>query len=183
MDFEKPVDPLTVEIEDVSPTPREMRPVNKGWGVVHWACVVPTYAPMLGLLIFGFLAIDFADGLIPPGLFGASIIGTWAAWLIGGWWYRRAVMRAHQMAPTGGLGWRWTINESGLRFDTPLQDNRIDWRGIKSVREEKDRILFLVTPMNNPVLPKRLLDPAQLEVLRRLIDEARASGRLGAGVD
>jgi len=183
MDFEKPVDPLTVEIEDVSPTPREMRPVNKGWGVVHWACVVPTYAPMLGLLIFGFLAIDFADGLIPPGLFGASIIGTWAAWLIGGWWYRRAVMRAHQMAPTGGLGWRWTINESGLRFDTPLQDNRIDWRGVKSVREEKDRILFLVTPMNNPVLPKRLLDPTQLEVLRRLVDEVRTSGRLGAGVD
>lgn len=183
MTLEEPDDRLIVEIEDVSPTPREMRSINKGWGMVHWVCAVPTYAPMLGLLIFGFLAIRFADGLIPPGLFGASIIGTWAAWFIGGWWYRRVLMRALQTTPTGGLGWRWTIDESGLRFDTALQNNRIDWRGIKSVREEKDRILFLVTPMNNPVLPKRLLTPSQSDVLRRLIDEARTSGRLGSGVD
>lgn len=183
MTLEKSDNRLTVCVENVSPTPREMRAINKGWGVVHWTCILPHYGPLIALLIFGFLAIDYAEGRIPPSLFSASIAFAWGALLVGGWWYRRALMRAQRKTPTGVLEWRWTIDESGLRFDNALQYNRIDWRGVKDVREEKDRILFLVTPMYNAVLPKRLLSTVQAEDLRRLIDEARSSGRLGAGVD
>jgi hypothetical protein len=49
--------------------------------------------------------------------------------------------------------------------------------------EEKDRLIFAVTPARNHVLPLRCFDPGQLDAFRALIAEARASGRLGAGVD
>jgi hypothetical protein len=64
-----------------------------------------------------------------------------------------------------------------------LQRNTTDWRAIKTVIEEADRFLFLVTPGNNPVLPKRNLSSDQVEALRALIQRVEASGRLGAGVD
>ena len=83
----------------------------------------------------------------------------------------------------GGLPWRWRINGTGLRFDSGLQSNRLDWRGVKQVRDEKDRFVFLVSPAYNPVLPKRLLNDRQMETLRALIADLRASGRLGGGVD
>ena len=62
-------------------------------------------------------------------------------------------------------------------------ETRIDWRGVKSFVEEKDRFLFLITPALNLVLPKRLLSPEQSTELRALIAEVTVSGRLGTGVD
>nr|WP_255500214.1 YcxB family protein [Brevundimonas sp. P7753] len=81
------------------------------------------------------------------------------------------------------MKWRWSIDQQGLLFENGLQSNRLDWAGVKTVQEEADRFLFLVTPSNNPVLPKRLLDGDQMDRFRALVAEAKASGRLGGGVD
>lgn len=172
-----------IEIADVCPTPREARPVTRGWGAAHWVCILPTYAFLIGFVTFGILAVSLAGDGLPPGLFGGLLLGSWLVWTLGLHWQRRSYAAEAQKAPVGGLAWRWRIDQTGLRFDNGLQSNRVDWRAVKTVRDEKDRFLFLVSPTYNPVLPKRLLDERQLSDLRGLISEVRAGGRLGAGLD
>ena len=172
-----------IEIVNVCPTVRESRTVTRGWGSVHWICLVPTYAFLVGFLSFGLLAVSLAGDRLPGGLFGGILLGSWAVWALGLHWQRLSLMKEAHKAPTGRLPWRWRIDRTGLEFDNGLQSNRLDWRAVKAVRDEKDRFLFLVSPFHNPVLPKRLLDDQQLSELRGLIAGLRAGGRLGAGLD
>ena len=172
-----------IEIADVCPTPREARPLTGGWGAAHWICILPTYAFLIGFLTFGILAVSLAGDSLPPGLFGGLLLGSWLVWTLGLHWQRRNYASEARKAPVGALAWRWRINEAGLQFDNGLQSNSVDWRAVKTVRDEKDRFLFLVSPAYNPVLPKRLLDERQLAEVRSLITGVRDSGRLGAGLD
>jgi hypothetical protein len=172
-----------IEIADVRPTPREARPLTGGWGAIHWVCVFPTYAFLIGFLAFGVVAVSLARESLPPGLFGGFLLGSWLLWALGQHWQRRSYAAEARRAPAGALAWRWRIDQAGLQFDTGLQSNRVDWRAVKTVRDEKDRFLFLVSPAYNPVLPKRLLDERQLTDLRGLISEVQTSGRLGAGLE
>lgn len=170
---------IPVRIDNVEPTAREMRALNRGWGAIHWVCILPSHAFLLGLLAYGFLARDAA----PAGLFSAVLVVSWLVLLGGQAISRRASEAAARKAPTGGLTWTWIIDDQFLTFDNGLQVNRVDWRAVKSVNEDRDRFVFLVTPGYNPVLPKRLLDPGQRVDVEALISEAGRTGRLGAGVD
>lgn len=172
-----------IVIEDVKPTPREQRPNKKGWGAVCWACIPYTYAYLGGLLVYGFAVQAIAGEFLPQQLFNGVLVGSFLAWWGGAWLARRIWMAAALKAPTGPLTWRWAIDREGLVFENSLQANRVDWAGVKSVQEESDRFVFLVTPSYNPVLPKRLLDDEQADRFRALLAEAKASGRLGGGVD
>lgn len=171
-----------IDIAEVLPTPRECRPLSGGWGAIHWICLLPTHAFLLGFVIFGIAAVSL-DEAIPSGLFVGVLVGSWAVWQLGMEWQRRTTALEARKAPVGGLSWRWRIDGTGLRFDSGLQSNWLDWRGVKQVRDEKDRFVFLVSPANNPVLPKRLLTDRQAETFRALLADLRASGRLGGGVD
>jgi len=104
-------------------------------------------------------------------------------WLVSGWAVRKVSSREAKKTPTGNLPWKWSIDADGIVFRNGLQTNNVDWRAIRTVREESDRFLFLVTPAYNPVLPKRLLNEQQLAGLRSRVAEVTASGRLGRGVD
>jgi hypothetical protein len=172
-----------IVIEAVQPTPREQRVITKGWGAIHWACIPCTYAFLGGLLVYGITANIIAGDVLPSLLFSGVLIVSWLMWWGGIRLVRRVSASATLKAPTGPLNWRWTVDREGLLFENGLQANRLDWAGVKTVQEEADRFLFLVTPSNNPVLPKRLLDGDQMDRFRALLAEAEASGRLGGGVD
>ncbi len=172
-----------IQIDDVTPTARELRPIKRGWGWVHWTICLPSIALMAGFLAMGVSASVMADYALPPMFLTLFLIATVLLWLIAMQIAQRTLAREAARAPTNGLGWRWTIDDTGFVFESALQRNSLDWRAVKAIRQEKDRIIFLVTPASNPVLPKRLLNAEQEEALQALIDRATTSGRLGAGVD
>ena len=172
-----------IEVEAVQPNAREYRPVRKGWGTIHWVCAIPANAILVGFIAFGLISTTQRDWYVPPGLFAALLLGSWLVSVAGTHWLRRVSVSELAKSPAGRLAWKWTIDRTGLRFETGLQSNSVEWRGVKSVLDEKDRFVFLVTPAYNPVLPKRLLTAKQLEELAALVSEVQTSGRLGAGVD
>jgi len=171
-----------IEIEAVQPNAREFRAIQKGWGAIHWVCMLPTHAYLLGFVCFGVIATALAGDVLPSGLFSICLVASFVLWLAGRQWLTLTVLKEQSRSPGGGLPWRWTIDVDALMFDTGLQSNRVDWRAVKSAREETDRFLFLVTPGYNPVLPKRQMTEQQIDSLRSLIAEVTASGQLGSGV-
>ncbi len=172
-----------IEIEAVQPTAQEFRSIKRGWGAIHWICIPYTYAFLLGFLIYGLLVSVFAGDVLPPFLLSGCLLATWLGWLAARWAVERVSTYEARKAPAGNLPWKWSIGTESIAFANGLQTNQVDWRAVKTVREEPDRFLFLVTPGYNPVLPKRLLSEQQLTDLQALIAEVTASGRLGRGVD
>lgn len=168
-----------IHIEAVAPTAREMRAIRRGWGGLHWVCLLPRYAFVMGFATFGLMV----EGTAPAGLFGTVVIISGLVWWGGLQLTQIVAARAQRKSPTGVLTWAWTIDDQAMTFDNGLQLTRVDWRAVKSVTEDGDRFVFLVTPGYNPVLPKRLLDASQLAALKALIAEVTGSGRLGAGLD
>lgn len=172
---------MNIDVQNVQPTPREMRQVAGGWGAMHWVCVPYTYAFLIGFLVYGLAVLSIAGDSMPPLLFSGCLIGSWLVWMISAWAVRKVAANEARKAPTGGLSWDWYIGPDGITFTNGLQTNRFDWRAVKSIRDERDRFLFLVTPAYNPVLPKRLLSEQQLNELRALIDQVQVDGRVGDG--
>lgn len=144
---------------------------------------LPLYGPVLTAVVFGLTVSVLAGDHLPPVLLGGFILGTVMLWAFTSRLTQAVVTSEAAKAPVSGLDWRWTIDDQGLVFDNALQSNRLDWRAVKSVRSDRDRFVFLVTPHYNPVLPTRLLTEAQMAALEALIAEVTASGRLGRGVD
>ena len=173
-----------IEIKGVQPTVREMRPLTRGWGGLHWWACLPILAPFLGLWSLALFA--FADPWATSALgttAAAIVILTSVAWMVTRWLYARMTVRAARSAPGGGLLSDWVIDEQGVEFRTGVSSARVSWSGIKAVREERDRFLFLLSPASNPLLPKRLLAETQLAAIRQLVENVTASGHLGRGVD
>lgn len=173
-----------IEIAGVLPTAGELRPLLRGWGLVHWVACLPTVVLGLGLSAITLIAACWdptndalADAVAVPLVF---ILILWAV-------SQRVVQgvmaKAQLSAPGTGLACDWTFDSRGVSFATRLATSRFDWEAVKAVREERDRFVLLVSPGNNPVLPKRQTTDAQQAALRELVDEVRASGRLGRGVD
>ncbi|MFN3838489.1 MAG: YcxB family protein [Brevundimonas sp.] len=172
-----------IVVEAVRPTAKELRPLQSGWGVLHWIACLPLYVGFVGFLVFGLVAMGPDGDAYPPGLLFVFFGGTFIAWATSFRLTAWVNARATSKAPASGTDWRWTLSQDGLTFDTPLQANRIDWRAVKAMQEERDRFVFLVLPGHNPVLPKRLLTEEQSEALRSLVDDLSQKGVLGAGVD
>jgi hypothetical protein len=173
-----------IKVSDVQPTAREFRPITGGWGAgIHLACLILTCAWPFGFIAYAISVEVLAGDVLPPFWMSGFLFGTLAVWFLGRWVAGRASVSAVRNSPAGDRSWNWSISRDGIAFTNGLQTSSIDWRAMKAVREESDRILFLVTPANNPVLPKRLLNDTQLADLRVLIADVTASGRLGRGVD
>ena len=171
---------MIIDVQNVQPTPKELRAVSRGWGAMHWVCIPYTYAFQIGFLIYGLAVSSFAEDA-PRFLFVGCLGGSWLLWQASAWMVRRVAAHETRKTPTGGLAWDWSISSEGLTFTNGLQTNRFDWRAVKSIREEGDRFLFLVVPAYTPVLPKRLLSEPQLSGLRTLIAQVIADGRIGGG--
>jgi hypothetical protein len=77
----------------------------------------------------------------------------------------------------------WRLSIQGFVVGAEGFESRVDWSMVSAAVEEKDRLIFALTPSSNFVLPLRVLDAEQLAAVRGLITDARARGVLGAGVD
>jgi len=78
-----------IEIEAVQPTAREFRSIRRGWGLIHWVCLLPTHAFLIGFVLFGVVALAVSDNTQAHGLFSVFLIGSWLLSLIGGSVVRR----------------------------------------------------------------------------------------------
>lgn len=173
---------MTIDIAEVQPTLRELRPIRRGWGVFHWIILLPANAFLFGFLTFGLIASSIGGHAAIPLLFVVCLAGAYLFWAVSGWVVHRITFSITKRAPAGRLVWDWSIGEEGVDFSNGLQVNRLDWRAVMAVEEERDRFVFLVMPGYNPALPKRLLSPEQLAALRNLLADLRSSGRLGQGL-
>lgn len=173
-----------ITIKGVTATPKELRPISRGWGRLHWWICVPMFVPCLGLLAMVLTLADMAswyEELCEA--VGIIMVATGVLWLVAHLVVKRVTAKTTRATPLGGLPCDWHIDAEGLDFHTPISTTHVDWAAIKAVEEERDRFIFLLMPQNSPVLPKRLLAEGQAEALLALIAEAKASGRLGRGVD
>ena len=169
-----------IDIPNVQPTLAEMRPVFGAWPATRmWGYVTRSWAATMLLLTMG-LAWWFSTSvgfLWIVACVVALVYGLLAFGLIA----NRDIDRVSRSTPLGGAAARWVLDESGVRIIFSLGDQRLDWRAIVRVVEERDRFLFAATPARTHVLPTRCLGPDQLVALRMLIAEIHDSGRLGAG--
>lgn len=167
-----------IEVRDVQPNPRELRPVLKAWpgvrwsssGPMLWLCACAIAITGINLATRGSVLIPLAQVVMLFGVFLLAVVMT------------RQNARAVRASPTAGLVSDWRIDEAGLRFASPIHEHRFDWRGIMRVVEDEDRFIFVVSLVTNPVLPTRFMDEDQKTQLRALIADVVASGRMGAGV-
>lgn len=173
-----------IEVRGVQPTARELRPVTRGWGGLHWWHLLYRATPFLGLWSLAVLiAVEFFWDPWLMKVTALIVVATSVLWVGVALMVNRVTLKAARLAPGGGMVSDWTIDETGLAFGTPTASSRVSWEGIKAVREEKDRIVFLMTPGANPFLPKRQLSEEQQAALRRLVADVTAANRLGRGVD
>ena len=172
-----------IEVRGVKLTAHDQRVLRRGWGAIHWAACLPTYVPYVAFLAMGLTVSAMVGDLLPPILLTGFIVGTGLVWWAATLLTWKVVRGAGARAPAGAVASDWTLDDAGVTLAHPLVGSRFAWAGLRDVREEKDRFVFLVAPMNNPVLPHRCLQPEQLTALRTLIQTVRTSGRLGAGVD
>lgn len=173
----------TVRIVGVRATPRELRPVIRTWpGLGFWIRI-----PILWLAACMLATMIVLVAVPMPETATFWIGGLWVAGLYGliglGLFVQRKGQALTRRTPLGALSADWRLDDAGLTFSTPLSENRLAWEAVTAVREEKDRIVFAVTPYTNHVLPRRALTAEQARDLAALIAEVRASGRLGRGTD
>ena len=160
---------MTIVIEEVQPTAHELRPLRKGWGLLHWVMNLPLWVGFIGFGLFGLASLKWSDNAFPPLLLIASLLATYLAWALSVKLVAGVISRVEKQAPVGKPVWRWTLDDRGLTQEVPLQSSFYDWRAIKDVRVEADRFVFLILPGFNPVLPRRLLDADQVRALQDLI--------------
>lgn len=171
-----------IEIEHACPNARERRAIQGGWGLVHWVACIPQYVPLIGLAVFGATVSVMVGDILPPYLTPGFLIGTPVVWWLGAVLVQKVIARETARAPAGGTHCRWALDDQGVRIGNELMTSVIDWAAIKAVREESDRFLLLIAPMNNPVLPKRQMTAEQIVALKALIADVTANGRLGRGL-
>lgn len=158
-----------IVVEAVQPTVHELRPLRKGWGLIHWVMYLPLWVGFIGFGLFGLAALTWSENAFPPLLLIVSLLATYLAWALSVKVVAGLISRVEKRAPVGKPVWRWTLDDRGVTQDAPLQSSFYDWRSIKDVRVEADRFVFLILPGYNPVLPRRLLDAEQERVLEDMI--------------
>ena len=173
-----------IEINGVQPTAGELRPLLRGWGLIHWVACLPTVVLGLGLCAITLIAAswDPANDALADAV-AVSLVFILILWAVSQRVVRGVMAKAQLSAPGTGLPCDWMIDDRGVSFATRLATSRFDWAAVKAVREERDRFVLLVSPSNNPVLPKRQTTDAQQAAFRELVGDVQASGRLGRGVD
>jgi len=171
-----------IRIEGVRPLPGELRSISGGWGALHWFACIPMFLPLLVLPIVLVVIGDMDDASAVQARVLGVMFATVILWVLVQRMTPWVYSRAGKSAPTAGASYLWEISETGLEVGGALMASRIDWRAVKAVREEVDRFVFLLTPVNNPVLPKRQMTAGQITALKALIADVTASGRLGRGL-
>ncbi|RZJ06166.1 MAG: hypothetical protein EON89_01230 [Brevundimonas sp.] len=106
-----------IEIEGVRPTPKELRPLTRGWGAVHWVACLPMLLPILGLIAMDLSVFHLRpeDGALQA-IATAVLIGVALLWGITQAWTQRVMIAAHRSAPGAALPSHWAIGDVGVRF-------------------------------------------------------------------
>lgn len=98
---------------------------------------------------------------------GIALVGWWLLYL--------HPRRAFLSSPSRGGRQTWVLGPDGLSFDvkaadgTPLGTSEISWRSVTRVRESSRAFLLSSSRQVAYVLPKRALDPTDVDRVRALL--------------
>ena len=172
-----------IEIRDVYPSPNEVHPVTRGWGWVHWVVWLPSVVPYLVMSLLAVLVAAWGPEGTAPVLAVALLIGG-SLLTMGSGWAVQAIMRRKALSSAAASGGHdWAIDDAGVSLTNAVLQTRYRWEGFHGVLDEKDRFVFLISVAGGLPLPKRYLAAEQIDALRALVADVRASGRMGRGVD
>lgn len=170
-----------IEIVAVQPTTRELRTALAVWpGVKWWSNAGVIWLGLVALTTIG-LSARF-DGPVMYGIIGLQAVMIYGLIPIG-YVVQKRLARVGKSAPLTNLGSNWRLDEQGFCITNALSEQSLRWEAVVRVVEQKDRLIFAVTPARNHVLPLRCFGPGQQEAFRTLLADVTASGRLGRGVD
>ena len=171
-----------IVVENVLPNARELRPCASAWrsmARLAWVQLLALFATFVMSFIFAAIY-----GTEEAAIWvGVTMAAVFSVLIVSGWFVTFMGARiAARTAATRGAG-RWMFDREGIRVDSALSTTAFKWEMVEKVAEERDRLIFALTPASNAILPLRSLGAEQAEELRGLIAGIEAQGRLGRGVD
>jgi hypothetical protein len=118
-------------------------------------------------------------------LVGGLSVAFWTVRLVADGVVRTVNVRAWRASPGAHLPNTWWFDDKGFTVSDGSFVQFIRWGACMDVHQERDRMVFLMSPIHGHVLPIRFLDAGekQLEQILGLVARVRAEGRLGRGVD
>ncbi|GAW41883.1 hypothetical protein SH203_02294 [Brevundimonas sp. SH203] len=174
---------IVVEVAGVQPTAKEGRPAMSAWPSLKWPLNLPLILLAVTMMLTVLVVCSDRDAggdwrlivlLQVIGLYGFVGLSMFA---------QRRLAAVGRAAPAWRHPLDWSLSSDGFVVVGPGLESRVDWRLVAAAVEEKDRWIFAASPNSNFILPLRLLDADQRAAVRRLVEDARARGVLGAGVD
>lgn len=169
-------------VENVLPNARELRPCTSAWKAMTrlaWVQLLALFATFLVSFLSAAIYATETAAIWVAGTTAAAI----SVLIVSGWFVTFASARiVARAATTHGAG-RWTFDQEGVRVESQLSATAFKWEMVEKVSEERDRLVFALSPTSNAILPLRSLAGEQVQELRSLIAGIEAEGRLGRGVD
>ena len=142
--------------------------IKKGASVVtRW--ILRLCIPFGALLLLG--AISFVingqralDVVLPP-----LIIGALWIWIGMGWTYWLSARNQYAKNPSLRQPRRVEINGDGVKIDAGIASSQHSWQAYVRYVEAKDSFLLYTSPTSFNIIPKRVLQPEQVNELRETL--------------
>lgn len=136
---------------------------------------------LIGILGASTVAAFLGGSLQTAGWMAATTVILMIAMTASGKYVVSAYARKSAEALRAAVPIKWSIDDQGLTYGSAQFTAHTRWERVIDVIEEDDRFVFAISPILNPVLPKRQMTVDQIESLRTLVAQVRADGGLGGG--
>lgn len=132
--------------------------------MLRFCLVVGVVFLLIGILfvVTGQRALNVA---LPPFVFGAFWV-----WIGAGGSYRLSAKNQFSRSPMLREPRRMEFSENGIKTDAGLASSEVSWKAFIRYVESKDSFLLYTSPACFNIIPKRALQPGQVDALRRLLN-------------
>lgn len=163
-----------IEVPEVKATPEELGPFS-AWDEATRRLCVPLYVQIAGLLAVVLIVAGMSRNTALTIIVAVTALATFLLEKAAAQWALAAQQRVHRATPMGSAASTYVIDDEGLHVRNPHGVSLMRWSAMKGVLRDRNRFVFLVSPNNNTVLPRRLMSSAQELALIDMI--------AGAGVE
>ena len=127
-------------------------------------CVVGGIILLLGALLFVLTGQRALNVVLPPFLIGALWI-----WIGMGGSYQLSARIQFSKNPVLREPRRLEITDEGVKTDAGIASSQMSWKAYLRFVEGKDSFLLYTSPVCFVIIPKRVLQPAQVDELRQIL--------------
>jgi len=97
------------------------------------------------------------------------LIGVLLLWTGMGCSYRRAAKAQFEKTRLAREEYRLEVNDSGLKIDCGIASGETNWKAYTRYVESNDTFLLYTSPALFVIIPKRVLQPEQIDEIRNLL--------------